>query len=457
MAQTIFDKLWASHCVRAGNDGTSLLAIDRLFLHERTGGFALQGLSAKGRVVMHPRSVFCVMDHIVDTDPGRPKGARTPGGEAFITTLRQEAHLHSVQLIDVDDPAQGITHVVSPELGLVQPGMAVACTDSHTCTQGAFGALAIGIGSSEAEHVLATQCLTLKKPPQMRVRAEGVWPEGVEAKDFILALIARDGTDGGRGYAIEFCGPAVEALDMEQRMTLCNMAVEFGAFTGVIAPDESCYAWLRGRKYAPDPEYWDVAQAHWAEYYTDDGAAFDRNITFDVSTLSPMISWGTTPAETIEIDQPIPLTGRDVAYRYMGLTAGESLLGQKIDGAFIGSCTNGRLGDLRRAGAILRGRKVARHVRAICVPGSTAVRLAAEAEGLDEIFKSAGFAWGEAGCGFCFYAGGTTFPKGARIISTTNRNFEDRQGPHVRTHLASPELVALAAVYGHITDPREVS
>ncbi len=455
MAQTLFDKLWTAHQLSSDQNAADLILVDRLFLHERTGGFALQGLRAKGRNIRHPRSVFCIVDHIVDTQEGRPQGARAPGGLAFITTLRREAELAGVNLIDADDPAQGITHVISPELGLVQPGVSVACTDSHTCTQGAFGALAIGIGSSEAEHVLATQCLRLKKPPQMRIHLSGRWPEAVTAKDFMLALIAQYGVDGGQGFAIEFCGDAVDALDMEQRMTLCNMAVEFGAFTALIAPDDKTITWLKGTQFAPSQACWSRASQSWKTLYSDAAAHFDRGIEFDVSTLSPMVSWGTTPAEAIAIDGRIPRDARPVAQAYMDLDVNAQLLGLKIDGAFIGSCTNGRLGDLRRAAAILKGRKVAASVRAICVPGSTAVRRAAEAEGIDQIFKAAGFSWGEAGCGLCFFAGGLTFPEGSRVISSTNRNFEGRQGPAVRTHLASPEMVALAAIHGCISDPRE--
>lgn len=441
----------------AGLDGDAeLIAIDRIFLHERTGAAALNSLKAAGRPVADPSRVFCVMDHIVDTRPGRGDQTLMPGGQAFITETRAAATEAGITLFDVTDPDQGIVHVISPELGIILPGCTLIAPDSHTCTQGAFGALAWGIGSSEAEHAMATGTLRLTRPKTMRVTFAGTPTPGVTPKDMILTLIARHGAGGGKGYAIEFSGEAVTALDMEGRMTLCNMATEFAAMTGMIAPDNKTFDWIRGRRYAPGGAMLECAIAEWRALATDDQARFDAEITIDASALEPMVSWGTSPEHSVGISKRVPANPPERAAAYMDVAPGQKLAGIPIDAAFIGSCTNGRLSDLRRAAALLKGRHVAKGVHALVVPGSMAVRRAAEAEGLDRIFIEAGFEWRMSGCSMCFYAGGESFPAGSRVISSTNRNFEGRQGPGIRTHIASPETVAASAVAGRITDAREM-
>lgn len=461
---SLFEKLWRQHLVAELDEGDSLVHIDRVFLHERTGGVALQALAEAGHTVRHPHLAFATLDHIVDTYPGRTDNTLMPGGEAFIRITRAQTARSGIQLFDLGDARQGIVHVVSPEQGIVLPGATVVCPDSHTCTQGALGALAWGIGSSEAEHALATQTLRVVKPRSMRVTFDGTLQAGVGAKDMILALIARDSASGARGAVVEFAGEAVRALGMEARMTLCNMAVEFSAFTGVIAPDEATLAYLRGRPFAPKGEAWELACTAWRKLRSDADAVFDAETRLDVSTLRPMLTWGTSPQHALPVDArvPDPVAAADGATRqameralaYMGLQPGQALAGTPIDAAFIGSCTNSRLSDLRAAAALLRGRRVAPGVKAICVPGSTQVKLAAEAEGLHQVFLDAGFEWREAGCSMCFFAGGESFGFQQRVVSTTNRNFESRQGPQTRTHLASPVTVAASAIAGCIADPR---
>lgn len=450
------DKIWASHLIHKFEDGDDLLLIDRIFLHERTGAFALQSLETKKLSVKEPSSVFCTIDHIVDIKPGRPNLSRMPEGQGFIEAMRHSAKAHNLKLFDLDSPDQGIVHVISPELGIVQPGLSLICADSHTCTQGAFGALAWGVGTTDLEHALATKTLKLRKPKNMRINLEGKWLEGVSAKDAILAIISKYGASHGNGFAIEFAGPATEALCMEDRMTLCNMAVEFGAFTAIIKPDQKAISWLKNRRYSPDSDLAEI-ESYVASLFSDKEAVFDEEINFDVTSLKPYVSWGSSVDQSAPIDSLIPqVDGSEIpALDYMTLNVGASLLGLKIDGAFIGSCTNGRLTDLRRAAAILKGKKVAPHVKAICVPGSSRVKAEAEKEGIDKIFINAGFEWCESGCGFCFYAGGETFEKGARVISSTNRNFEGRQGPQVKTHIAAPETVAASAVLGFITSKNQ--
>ena len=450
------DKIWASHLIHKFEDGDDLLLIDRIFLHERTGAFALKSLETKKLSVKEPSSVFCTIDHIVDIKPGRPNLSRMPEGQGFIEAMRHSAKAHNLKLFDLDSPDQGIVHVISPELGIVQPGLSLICADSHTCTQGAFGALAWGVGTTDLEHALATKTLKLRKPKNMRINLEGKWLEGVSAKDAILAIISKYGASHGNGFAIEFAGPATDALCMEDRMTLCNMAVEFGAFTAIIKPDQKAISWLKNRRYSPDSDLAEI-ENYFASLFSDKEAVFDEEINFDVTSLKPYVSWGSSVDQSAPIDSLIPqVDGSEIsALDYMTLNVGTPLLGLKIDGAFIGSCTNGRLTDLRRAAAILKGKKVAPHVKAICVPGSSRVKAEAEKEGIDKIFINAGFEWCESGCGFCFYAGGETFEKGARVVSSTNRNFEGRQGPQVKTHIAAPETVAASAVLGFITSKNQ--
>jgi len=456
MAQTLFDKIWQSHLVAETGTGASLIAIDRVFLHERTGAAALRRMAQLGRPVLDPSRVFAVMDHIVDTRPERGNkemGATLmPGGEAFITQTRDAALKAGITLFDVDSPDQGIMHVIGPELGLVLPGCTLVAPDSHTCTQGAFGAFAWGIGSSEAEHAMATGTLPLRRPKQMLVRFFGSLSLGVTAKDMALHLIAEHGAGGGKDHVIEFAGEPVEAFDMEARMTLCNMATEFGAISALIAPDAKTYAWLEGRRYAPAG----FDNPYWHSLSSDPAASFDATIEIDASRIAPMVSWGTSPEQAIPIDGRIPL-GPQRAHDYIGLAAGDRIEGTAIDAAFIGSCTNSRISDLRRAASILKGKRISPRIRkALVVPGSMAVRRQAEAEGLDKLFVEAGFEWRMSGCSLCFYAGGEGFPEGARVISSTNRNFEGRQGPGIRTHIASPETVAASAIAGAIADPRRV-
>ncbi|WOR15510.1 3-isopropylmalate dehydratase large subunit [Hyphomonas sp. FCG-A18] len=454
MPSTLFDKLWDAHRVTEAGDGYDLIAIDRTLLHERTGGVALKSLQENGYPIRDPRRVFAIMDHIVSFRAGRGRDeARSPGGEAFITETRAMAKQAGIHLIDTDSPTQGIVHVVAPEQGIAVPGVSLVCPDSHTCSLGALGALAWGIGSSEAEHVMATGVIRAKKPPQMRVRVDGVLPGDCSAKDIALYLIAKYGAAGGKRCAIEFCGEAIAALDVEGRLTLCNLAVEFAAFTAVIAPDDKTVAYVTGRSFAPDME---AVEAEWAKLQTDTEASFDEEIIIDASLIRPQISWGTSPEDTIAIGQAVPQDAGQKALDYMGLNAGQSLQGLAIGGAFIGSCTNGRLSDLQAAAKVLSGHRIAPGLRAVCVPGSKAVKREAEQLGLDKVFKAAGFEWGEPGCAMCFYAGGETFAPGTRVVSSTNRNFEGRQGPGVRTHLTSPAVVAASAVAGRICAPADL-
>ena len=450
MGHTLFDKIWDAHRIADTAGGASLIAIDRVFLHERTGAAALRRMAETGRTVLDPARVFAVMDHIVDTRPGRGDGTLMPGGEGFITETRAAAQAAGITLFDVNDRDQGIIHVISPEQGIVLPGLTLVAPDSHTCTQGAFGALAWGIGSSEAEHAMVTGTLRMERPRTMRVTFTGTLAPGVTAKDMALALIAAHGAGGGAGHAVEFAGEAVSALDMEGRMTLCNMATEFSAMTGIIAPDEKTFSYLAGRPYAPAS----FDHPYWATLQSDADAPFDREIVIDAAALAPMVSWGTSPEHTIPVTAAVP-QGPERAHDYIGLAPGAMLAGTPVDAAFVGSCTNSRITDLRRAAALLKGRRIAPTIRkALVVPGSLAVKRQAEAEGLDRIFTDAGFEWRMSGCSLCFYAGGEGFPEGSRVISSTNRNFEGRQGPGIRTHIASPETVAASAIAGVIADPR---
>ncbi|UCG72261.1 MAG: 3-isopropylmalate dehydratase large subunit [Chromatiales bacterium] len=467
MGRSIIEKIWDEHAVADLGDGSWLVYIDRVFLHERTGSIALKGLEAAGREVRNPEQVFCVMDHIVDTLPGRTDDTMMPGGKDFIQTTRQAAKAAGITLFDLGDDRQGIVHVVSPEQGIAYPGLTLVCPDSHTCTQGALGALAWGIGSTEAEHAMATKTLVVKKPKLMEVRFDGGPAYGVTAKDLVLHLIGKHGAGAGVGYAIEFTGEGVRSLPQEARFTLCNMAVEFGAWTGLVSPDDTTFDYVRGRPYAPGDAHRDQAVAHWRALATDADACYDKQIVIDCAEIVPQVTWGTSPQHAAAIDSAVPDPAAEThhtrrqlmerALEYMDLEPGTKLTDIPIDAAFIGSCTNSRLSDLRAAAKILAGRKVADGVKAICVPGSGQVKKAAEAEGIDEIFRGAGFEWREAGCSMCFYAGGENFGLQTRVVSSTNRNFENRQGPRTRTHLASPTTVAASAVTGRLTDVRELA
>ena len=467
IARSIVEKIWDAHVVAELGEGQSLLHLDRVFLHERTGPQALAALAAAGRAAANPALVFGTIDHIVDTEPGRGERTRFKGGDEFIRSFRDLARRAGVRLFDLDDPRQGIVHVVSPEQGIALPGCTLVCPDSHTCTVGGIGALAWGIGSTEGEHAVATQTLARPRPKTMHVDFRGALAAGVTAKDMILALIGKYGAAGGAAHAVEFGGEAVRALPVEARLTLCNMAVEFGAWTGLVAPDDTTIQWVAGRAFAPRDAHWDAAVAHWRSLASDDGARWDARLELDCVRLAPQVTWGTSPGHAVGIDGVVPdpalapdATARAALERslaYMGLRPGQPLLGLPIEAAFIGSCTNSRLPDLRAAAALLRGRHVAPGVKALVVPGSSTVKREAEAEGLDRVFRDAGFEWRESGCSLCFYSGGDSFGTARRTITSTNRNFEGRQGPGVRSHLASPLTVAASAVAGCIADPRTLA
>ncbi|MET4578069.1 3-isopropylmalate dehydratase large subunit [Ottowia thiooxydans] len=457
--QSLFEKIWAQRRVEDLNaDGSlALMHIDRVMLHERMGGVALRSLAERQLPVRNRQQVFATIDHIADTRPGRTEDTTLmPGGVDFIRVTRDESRKSGIHFFDINDPRQGIVHVISPEQGIVLPGITLVCPDSHTCTQGAFGALAWGIGSSEAEHALATRTLRVRKPRSMRVTFTGRLAQGVGAKDLALALIARHGADGAQRCVVEFDGPVIRDMSIEARQTICNMAVEFSAFTALIAPDEKVFSTLQGRPFAPSGAQWDEAMASWRNLKSDEGASFDVELHMDVSDLAPMVTWGTSPQHACGVDGVVPgaTQSAERALAYMDVHPGDKLADMPIQAAFIGSCTNGRLSDLQAAADVLRGRRVAPHIRAICVPGSTSVKREAEALGLDHVFKDAGFEWRESGCSMCFFSGGESFGVAERVISTTNRNFEGRQGPQTRTHLASPVTVAASALSGHIADPR---
>lgn len=464
MPKTLFEKIWQDHLVADFGNGSHLLHVDRVFLHERTGSIALTGLAERKLQVRNPAHAFCTMDHIVDTFPGRGDETTMPGGREFITRTRQEARRAGITLFDINDPRQGISHVIAAEQGIALPGLTMVCPDSHTCTLGALGALAWGIGSSDCEHALALETLRVLKPEQMAVYLEGELGRGVSAKDVILHLIAKYSASGGRGYAIEFRGAGIGQLPVEARMTLCNMAVEFSAFTGIIAPDDATLEYIAGRPYAPTGEQWDAAAAYWRQLDSDEGAVYDKELRIDLADVEPTVTWGTSPQHAVGISGKIPDPGNEgdatvrlamqQALDYMGLDPGTAMSSIPIDAAFIGSCTNSRLSDLRAAADVLKGNKIARGIKAICVPGSSRVKHEAEREGLDQVFRDAGFEWRESGCSLCFYAGGEGFSRHDRIVTSTNRNFEGRQGPGARSHLASPATVAASALAGFITDAR---
>ena len=456
--RTLFEKVWDRHVVVPETaDAPGVLYIDLHLVHEVTSPQAFSEIEARGLTVRRPDRTFATLDHSTPTLPAGPDGERpyaSPEARAQVETLAANCARHGVRLAGWDSPDRGVVHVMGPELGLTQPGMTVVCGDSHTATHGAFGALAFGIGTSEVGHVLATQCLLQRKPKTLRVTVEGALQPGVSGKDVALAIIAELGFGGGTGHVIEYAGPAIRSLDMEGRMTVCNMSIEAGARAGMIAPDEVTVAWLKGRRHAPaDIE---AAAADWLSLASDPGATFDREVVLDGSAIRPMATWGTTPDAGAPIGAPIPAprdASDEKALAYMGFTAGQATTDQPVDVVFIGSCTNGRLPDLRAAAEVLRGRKVKPGVRMLVVPGSEAVRRDAEAEGLDRVFTEAGAEWRLPGCSMCIAMNGDFVQPGQLAVSTSNRNFEGRQGKGARTILASPATAAASAVAGVLTDP----
>ena len=462
-ARTLFEKVWSQHVVANLAPGVDLLFIDRHLMHDLGGGDSIFQIRQRGLKVRQPKLTFATPDHVVETAPGRT-GGMAAWADDTIALLRQQTNATGIHLFDVGQNSQGIIHVIGPEQGISLPGTTIVCGDSHTCTHGAMGAIAFGIGTTEVQHVLATQTLQQKKPKTMRVEFAGTTPAGVTAKDMILALIGQISASGGTGYAIEYCGSAIDALNMEARLTLCNLSIECGAKVGMIAPDKTTIDWLKDRPFSPKGDQWQAATQYWSTLASDAGAIFDKSIVIDCSMLSPHITWGTSPDQVISVNQTIPLLHEatnslqkkawEDALEYMGLQQGEKIVGTTIQRVFIGSCTNSRLTDLRLAAAVIKGRKVAKHVNAWVVPGSMQVKQQAEAEGLDQIFKSAGFEWREPGCALCVGANGELVAPGERCVSTSNRNFTGRQGPGARTHLASPEMAAAAALAGEIVDHR---
>ncbi|MBK6007127.1 3-isopropylmalate dehydratase large subunit [Ramlibacter ginsenosidimutans] len=463
-ARALFDKLWDAHVVQDLGDGWALLHIDRHLMHDLGGGPAFAELARRGLNLHDPELTFATADHAVSSKPGRTASTFPLGGRLH-AALRDGARASGVRFFDLGTAGQGIVHVMGPELGIVLPGLSVVCTDSHTCTNGGLGALAFGIGSSESVHVLATQTLRQQKPRRMRIRCEGRLGAGVTAKDLALHIIGRLGAAAGVGHAIEFAGPAVEALEVEARLTLCNLAVELGARFGLVAPDESTIAWVRGKPWAPEGAAFEAAARDWRTLASDADAVFDREVSIDAAQVRPTVTWGTSPEHAIAIDACIPepasLGARAeegaAALAYMGLQPNAPIAGTPIDWVFIGSCANSRLSDLRAAAAVVGSRKVAPGVNAWVVPGSEIVKREAEAEGLHRLFIEAGFQWREPGCSMCVAANGEQVPPGQRSVSTSNRNFVGRQGPGARTHLASPAVAAAAAIAGCITDPRNLA
>jgi 3-isopropylmalate/(R)-2-methylmalate dehydratase large subunit len=461
--RTLLDKLWDAHLVAAETEATpAVLYVDLHLVHEVTSPQAFAELRTRGLRVRRPERTVATMDHAIPTRLGAD-GRRAPAEGAAadqVSTLERNCREFGVRLFPVGDERQGIVHVIGPELGFTQPGMTIVCGDSHTSTHGAFGALAFGIGTSEVGHVLATQCLLQRRPGAFAVEFDGRLGPGVSAKDLILALIARIGTGGATGHALEYRGSAIRTLSMEERMTVCNMSIEAGARAGLVAPDDTTYAYLWGRESAPRGEGWDAAMARWRTLPSDEGAAFDRVERVDASSLEPMITWGTSPGMSMPVRARVPAPdgdpGRSKALAYMGLKPGQPLLGQAIDVVFIGSCTNSRLSDLREAARVFEGRRVAPGVRTLVVPGSQQVKKQAEAEGLDRVFKEAGAEWRESGCSLCLAMNDDRLQPGQYAVSTSNRNFEGRQGPGGRTFLASPLSAAAAAVTGAIADVREL-
>lgn len=465
MKKTLYEKLFDAHVVYEAEGETPILYINRHLMHEVTSPQAFDGLRVAGRVVRQAGKTFATMDHSISTQSRDPAAC---GEQARIQVLEldKNCHANNISLYDLKSKNQGIVHVVGPEQGLTLPGMTIVCGDSHTATHGAFGALAFGIGTSEVEHVLATQTLKQARAKKMKIEVRGKVAQGITAKDIILAIIGKTTMAGGTGHVVEFCGEAISDLSMEGRMTVCNMAIEMGAKAGLIAPDETTFAYLKDRPYAPKGEEWEQAVAYWKTLHTDDGAEFDTVITLEASEIAPQVTWGTNPGQVVAIDQSVPNPAQmadpiekqsaEKALTYMGLTPNTAIKDITIDKVFIGSCTNSRIEDLRAAAAVVKGRKVATGVQALVVPGSGLVRQQAEQEGLDKIFMEAGFEWRLPGCSMCLAMNDDRLGEWERCASTSNRNFESRQGRNGRTHLVSPAMAAAAAVFGKFTDIRQI-
>jgi 3-isopropylmalate/(R)-2-methylmalate dehydratase large subunit len=464
--RTLFDKIWDRHLVDVQEDGTCLLYVDRHLVHEVTSPQAFEGLRASGRGVRRPDATLAVADHNVPTTD-RSKGIEDDESRIQVETLESNCAEFGIEYLSMNDVRQGIVHIIGPEQGFTQPGMTIVCGDSHTSTHGAFGALAFGIGTSEVEHVLATQTLLQKPARNMRVTVAGALPPGITAKDLTLAVIGTIGTAGGTGHVIEYAGEAIRGLSMEGRMTVCNMAIEAGARAGLIAPDDITFGYLKGRPMVPSGEVWEKALTYWRTLPSDEGAEYDREVTLEAAGIAPQVTWGTSPEDVVPITGrvPDPAKAHDENKRramerslaYMGLTAGTPMQEIRIDRVFIGSCTNGRIEDLREAAALARGRRVAESVGAMVVPGSGLVKRIAEEEGLHRVFLEAGFEWREPGCSMCLAMNADKLQSGERCASTSNRNFEGRQGHGGRTHLVSPAMAVAAAVTGHLTDVRELT
>ena len=464
MPQTLYDKIWNDHVVHEQKDGTSLLYVDRHLIHEVTSPQAFEGLRNSNRKVRQPKLTLAVADHNVPTTD-RSKGISDEDSRIQVETLDKNCKEFGIQLFGMDDKRQGIVHIIGPEQGFTQPGNIIVCGDSHTATHGAFGALAFGIGTSEVEHVLATQTLVQKKSKNFRINVNGKLPVGITSKDVILQIIGKIGTAGGTGYVIEYAGELIRSLSVEQRMTICNMTIEGGARAGLIEPDEKIFAYLKDKPMSPSKENWEKSLKYWSELKTDQNANFDKEVSIEGSEIKPMVTWGTSPQDVVEIDGKVPnpenekdedkKNSMNRALNYMGLKPGTNIKDIKIDKVFIGSCTNGRIEDLRDAAKILKDKKIASHVNAIIVPGSGLVKQQAEEEGLDKIFINSGFEWREPGCSMCLAMNADKLKPEERCASTSNRNFEGRHGRGGRTHLVSPAMAAAAAIAGNLDDVRK--
>ena len=464
MSQTIYDKIWNEHLVHEQEDGTSLLFVDRHLIHEVTSPQAFEGLRNTKRKVRQPKLTLAVADHNVPTTD-RSKGISDEESKIQVDTLDTNCKEFGIQLFGMNDKRQGIVHIIGPEQGFTQPGTIIVCGDSHTATHGAFGALAFGIGTSEVEHVLATQTLVQKKSKNFRINVNGQLSAGVTSKDVILQIIGKIGTAGGTGYVIEYAGNLISSLSVEQRMTICNMTIEGGARAGLIQPDQKIFDYLKNKPMSPKNENWDKALEYWSQLKSDDDVSFDKEISLEAKEIKPMVTWGTSPQDVVTIDGKVPNPDQEVdpdkknsierSLKYMGLEPDTSVKDIKIDKVFIGSCTNGRIEDLREAAKILKDRKIASHVDAIVVPGSGLVKEQAEQEGLDKIFKNSGFEWREPGCSMCLAMNADKLKPEERCASTSNRNFEGRQGRGGRTHLVSPAMAAVAAISGNLDDVRK--